>query len=248
VRSASVAFGIVKALDEVSFTVNEGECIALVGPSGSGKTSLLRVLGASLLPRDGEILIDGTNPKSLPKRELRKLRGKLGFIHQGLDLVPVLRVVQNVLLGRVAFQSVLQTAKSIIRPSKLEVQEVFRILSQIGIESKIFERTDRLSGGEQQRVAVARALYQQSRVILADEPISSVDPTRGAAMVEQLIDLAHIHQTTCIVSLHNFELAKQLFPRLIGLRAGKVVFDRLAADVTAEDEDGLYQLPDGANQ
>lgn len=244
IRSASYRYAQSMALDDVSLSFREGECVALVGPSGSGKTTLLRLLNASLFPTSGQVLIEGREPSKLPFRELRQLRSRIGFVHQSLDLVSVLRVVQNVLLGKVAVQSTLGTLRSMVWPRRVELEAAYGVLKQVGIESKLFERTDRLSGGEQQRVAIARALYQKARVILADEPISSVDPARGQAVVDMMIGLAKSNQTTCIVGLHHFGLAKAMFPRIVALRSGKVLFDLPSGDVTSDHERELYAIPD----
>ncbi len=173
---------------------------------------------------------------------MRGLRAGIGFIPQDLGLVPNLRVLQNVVAGRFGRQGFLEALKSSLFPSWGERERVYSILERVGVGEKIFERTDRLSGGQQQRVAVARALYQAPEAILADEPVSSVDPARARDTVALLTEVAEEEGMTLVMSLHNLELAREFFPRLVGLRGGRVVFDAPSGSLPDGAFDRLYSL------
>lgn len=243
-RTLGVSFGSKCVLRSVDVEVRPGEQLALVGPSGSGKTTLLRALGGALAPTDGSVEIDGHDPVRLGQKQLRALRRTIGFVHQHLGLVPLLRVNHNVALGRLGERSLIGGLRSVFAPSRSEILEIHRLLERVGIEEKLFERTDTLSGGQQQRVAIARALHQRPRILLADEPVASVDPARARAVIDLLTALAREEGLTLVVSLHSLELARASFERLVGLRAGEVVFDRPTADVETQDFEQLYQLDD----
>ena len=216
------------ALSGVSLTLAPGEVVGLVGPSGAGKTTLLRVLDGSLAPTQGRV--QGAED-----------RARVGFIHQDLALVPSISVLRNVLSGAVGRQGLFGALKSAVWPSRAEVAAVHALLVRVGIGEKLYQRTDTLSGGEQQRVAVARALYQQPRALLADEPVSSVDPARAAATLSWLVSLCQADGLTAVISLHDLDLARRL-PRLIGLRAGRVVYDGPPDALPAE---ALFSLEEG---
>ena len=238
----SVRFGDTLGLSEVELEVLPGEAVALVGPSGSGKTTLLRLLIGALRCDHGSIRIDGRSISELSRADLAATRSRIGFIYQDLRLVPNFRVAQNVLSGRIGQQSLLGSIRSLIRPSRATLHDVHAVLNRVGIGEKLFQRTDQLSGGQQQRVAIARALYQNPRALLADEPVSSVDPARAESTIELLTSVCRERRLTLIVSLHQWPLAQRYFPRLIGLRRGRVVFDRAPRDVSDSDLATLYDL------
>ncbi|MEZ5976877.1 MAG: ATP-binding cassette domain-containing protein [Planctomycetota bacterium] len=244
-RSVEVSFDGHQVLRGVDVEIASGELVALVGPSGSGKTTLLRVLGGGLAPTAGTVEIDGTDPARCGARGLRPLRRRIGFVHQQLGLVPILRASHNVLVGRIGEHSLLGGLRSVFLPRDPEVLEVHRLLERVGIPEKLFERTDTLSGGQQQRVAIARALYQRPRILLADEPVASVDPARARAVVELLVELAREGGLTLVVSLHDLDLAREFFPRLVGLRDGRVAFDRATSEVDARSFEALYAFAGG---
>ena len=238
----TVQFESVTALDSVSLQIAAGEQVGLVGPSGAGKTTLLRLLNRSVIPRGGCCSLFGLDLSSLTPRELRSTRTRVGFVPQDMRLIPNLRVIQNVLSGRVGSQSLLDATKSMLLPSRAESLAVFELLSRIGIEEKIYERTSDLSGGQQQRVAMARALYQQPDILLADEPVASVDPARARDTMQLLTRVSQAEGLTLCVSLHNLKLAREFFPRLIGLRDGRVMFDSPAKELSDDSFRQLYEL------
>ncbi|MFQ5506813.1 MAG: phosphonate ABC transporter ATP-binding protein, partial [Planctomycetota bacterium] len=175
-------------------------------------------------------------------RELRALRSSIAFVHQDLSLVPTLRVSQNVIAGKLGRWSWLGSLRAMLFPSRKELARAHEILERVGIPEKLFERTDRVSGGQRQRVAVARALYQDPQALLADEPVSSVDPARARDLVELLTKISMEEELTLCMSLHNLDLAREYFPRLVGMRAGRVVFDRPTEEIGAPDFHALYDL------
>lgn len=224
-RDVAVEFDGRPVLRGVSFQVPRGAAVALVGPSGAGKTTLLRCLAGALQPTRGTVCVAGHDLSRLSPRALRAHRAHIGFVHQDLALVPVLRVAQNVLAGRLGRFGTLRGLVSVFLPRRAALVDVHRLLERLGIAERLFQRTDRLSGGEQQRVALARALYQEPQLLLADEPVASVDPERARDLIALATQLAREEQLTLIASLHDVELARAYFPRVIGLRDGCVQFD-----------------------
>jgi len=230
------------ALSGISLTIQPGEAVAIVGASGSGKTTLLRLLNGSVRPSTGCVQVNGRTVRDLGARDLRQVRAGIGFVHQDLCLVPNVRVVHNVIAGRLGRMTLPGSIRATLFPGPALQREVYQILERVGIPEKLHERTDRLSGGERQRVAIARALFQQPTALLADEPVSSVDPARARDAVQLLAELSRDSGLTLCVSLHNLELAREFFPRLIGLRAGRLLFDQQSSGLTASRFDDLYRL------
>ncbi len=241
--NVSVRYPTTHAIRQVSLEVTAGEMVAFVGPSGAGKTTLLRCLNGMVRCTAGEVQVLGEALRHLNSRQLRNVRAGIGFVPQQLGLVPNLRVIQNVVAGRLGRKSLVGSLRSMLFPAQSEIVEVHKLLGQVGIEDKLYERTDRLSGGEQQRVAIARALFQQPQAMLADEPVSSVDPARARDTIRLLTEVATGQGLTLCVSLHNLELAREFFPRLIGLRGGSVVFDQRSDQFSEQTFRELYQLP-----
>lgn len=227
------------ALREVSLSVAAGERVALLGSSGAGKSTLLAVVNALLSASSGEVQVLGTRLSSLSSLsvgELRRLRMRIGSMHQHLDLVGPLRVVHNVNAGQLGSWSLPRAAWSLVRPNG--VAEATTVLERVGLADRIFDRTDELSGGQLQRVALARVLLQDPDLILADEPVSSLDPALASQVMQLLTDLAG--DRTVLASLHNPELAKLHFDRVVGLSHGEVVFDVDSDALTEEALRALY--------
>ncbi|HLF04099.1 MAG TPA: ATP-binding cassette domain-containing protein [Dehalococcoidia bacterium] len=235
----------IQALAPLSFSVSPGERLALAGPSGSGKTTLLYLLAGLLQPDAGTLSIDGHDLSMLkPGRDLARL---VGMVHQQYDLVSSLPVVHNVLAGRLGQWSLVSSALSLIWPRERHLAE--DALARLGIADKLNQRTSRLSGGEQQRVAIARLMVQSPRIILADEPVSSLDPALAEEMMRLLVDLveavnprAKDSGKTLIASLHSPYLIRKYCTRVIGLRHGQMQFDLPAADLSEAVLDRLYDL------
>ena len=228
----------VVALDGVDFKVQKGERVALIGPSGAGKTTLFRLLNCTLRPSAGKLWIDGTDVESLHGRQLRRARCRIGTVYQQHNLVPRLKVLHNVLAGRLGHLSTLRSLWSLLSPRDIGLAH--RALVEVGIPDKMFERTDELSGGQQQRVAIARVLVQNPEVILADEPVSSVDPSLASTLVRLLIDISRDTKKTLLMSLHSVDLALAYFPRVVGIKKGTTVFDLSPDKISEEMLEDLY--------
>lgn len=242
IEGATKRFGAVEALRGIDLAVAEGERVALIGPSGCGKTTLLRVLGAQLAPEEGTVEVLGRRPLELAERELRELRAVLAFLPQDLGLVPNLRVIQNVVGGRFGKRSLLGAMRDLILPALEKRRRVHALLERVGIAEKMYDRVDSLSGGQQQRVALARSLFQEPQALLADEPISAVDPARARQLLALLVELCEEEALTLVVSMHQLELAREFFSRMVGLKEGRVLFDQASASLQGGDMDALYQL------
>ena len=228
----------VRALAPLSFTIQPGERVALAGPSGSGKTTLLYLLAGIVQPDEGHLIIDDRPLAKLPPgKELSRL---VGIVHQQYDLVPHLPVIHNVLAGRLGQWGLFRSITSLVWPQERHLAEL--ALAQLGISDKIHERTSHLSGGEQQRVAIARVMVQSPQVVLADEPVASLDPARAEEMLRQLTDLTTRAGKTLVVSLHSPYLIRKYCSRVIGLRNGRMVLDLPAAELTDSVLDRLYDL------
>lgn len=232
------SYGDVQAVSAVSFEIEQGELIALIGPSGAGKTTLLNMLARLVEPDAGHLEICG-KPSSAYSSN-KKLARIVGMMRQQFDLVGPLPVIHNVLAGRFKDWGLFKSILSFAVPQEKEVAA--RALARVGLLEKMYDKTSNLSGGEQQRVALARLLIQQPQVILADEPVSSLDPARAEDILEHLLQLVHEEQLTLVASLHSITLARKYFTRLIGIKNGKVFFDLPSAEVTDQDVTHLYTI------
>ncbi|HZG37300.1 MAG TPA: ATP-binding cassette domain-containing protein [Nodosilinea sp.] len=239
-EGVSCRFGVVAALTNCSLTIGSGERVALIGPSGAGKSTLLSLLNGSLSPTTGRVIIMGQAVDRLSSRKRRRLQQLVGTVYQQHHLVGNLAVVHNVNAGHLGRWSLPKALWSLVWP--LETQTAHLALAQVGIADKLYARTDRLSGGQQQRVALARVLAQDPAAILADEPISSVDPERSRAMMDLLRQLSETTGKTLVISLHEVEFAVKYCDRIVGLRQGHILFDVPAHEVSAAMMTALYQL------
>ena len=229
-----------RALQRVSLTATQGERVAVIGPSGAGKTSLLRLLATSLRPTEGRIETLALNPWQCSAGALRALRARIGMVHQAPPIPPRLRVVTAVLAGRLGRWSSARALLSLLYPA--DIGGARAALGRLDLADRVFDRCDRLSGGQLQRVGIARVLYQQPELILADEPVSALDPSLAHAAVGQLVAENEASGATLVASLHAVDLALHWFPRIVGMRAGQVLFDAPAADVTQAMLHELYDI------
>jgi phosphonate transport system ATP-binding protein len=229
------------ALDGVDLDVAAGERVAVVGPSGAGKSTLLGVANGAVTPTSGSVRLLGADPATLRGRELRRLRSRVGTVHQHLDLVGPLRVVHNVNAGRLGSWPASRAAWSLVRPQGLP--EVLDALDRVELADRVFERTDRLSGGQRQRVAVARLLVQRPELVLADEPASALDPALADRVLGLLAGLATDAGGALVASLHDPALALRHCTRVVGLVAGRVVLDAPAAALSIGDLADFYGAP-----
>jgi len=231
--------GWTEALQGVDLEIRPGEAVAIIGPSGAGKTTLMRLLNLSLRPDEGALRVDGTDPTSLSQSGLRKLRARTATVYQQHHLIPALRVVHNILAGRLSVWSLAGAVLSLFSPR--ETALAAWAAGEVGILEKLWERTDRLSGGQQQRVAIARALVQNPRHLLADEPVASVDPSLADAIVGLLRRVCAGDGKTLVVNLHDVPLALRHFGRIVGVRDGRVRFDLPVEEVDSGLLVSLYE-------
>lgn len=239
-RCATKNYGSVQSLVNINLRINAGERVALVGASGAGKSTLIGLLNGTLIPSQGEVWVLGHNLTHLRSQSLRQIQHRIGTIYQQFHLVDNLRVVHNVNAGHLGRWSFLKAAFSLIYP--LEVETAVKALTQVGIPEKLYARTDTLSGGQQQRVAIARVLVQNPHIILADEPVSSLDPERSREILELLQRLSQDLGKTLVSSLHDFDFACKYYQRIVGLRQGRILFDVAASDVSTAMVKELYRI------
>ncbi|MCY1260221.1 Vitamin B12 import ATP-binding protein BtuD [compost metagenome] len=227
-----------RALAGIDLRVGTGERVAIIGPSGAGKTTLLRVLATNLRPSAGSYEVLGSQPWALGGAARQRLRARIGLIHQAPPLPPRQRVVTAVLAGRLGQWPLWKSLSSLVYP--VDIPGARAALKRLDLADKLFERCDQLSGGQLQRVGIARALYQQPELLLADEPVSAMDPVLAGHTLDLLTREAESRKVTLIASLHAVDLALEHFPRIVGVRDGRIVFDRPAAEVKPTDLQMLY--------
>jgi len=213
-------------LKNLSLRIGAAERVAVLGPSGTGKTTLFRAINGFAKADSGTIRVDGVPVTHLAGRALRQLRSRIAVISQRHDLVDELTVCQNVMAGALGRWSSWHALRFLCWPNKAEVAEAASALRRVGLEHKLQVRTAALSGGEHQRVAIARALVQHPILLLADEPVASLDPELSEQILSLLCGLAEEHQMTLLCSLHQRELAERFFDRIIELREGRIAVDR----------------------
>ena len=226
------------ALQALDLQIAPGEQLAVIGPSGAGKTTLMHLLACALPPLTGEFQIDGVPPWQLPTRALQHLRGQLFRAPQVPPLPPRQRVVTAVLAGRLPAMGLAASLRSLFYPS--DIPAAHDALARFDLQDKLFERVDRLSGGERQRVGLARALLAPARLWLVDEPLSALDPTRARQALTSLVEVARERGITLVVTLHQVDVALAQFPRIVGLRDGRLAFDLPTAQVTQALLERLY--------
>ena len=220
-----------QALKNVTFDVKDGEFMVVIGLSGSGKSTLLRCINRLIDPTEGKILWDDVDITAAPPTELRQIRRKIGMVFQQFNLVKRSSVMTNALSGRLGYVNPWMSLLGFW--PKDEKQRALRALDRVGIADKAYERADALSGGQQQRVGIARALMQDPKLILADEPVASLDPVLSHSILQYLEQL-NKDGITVICSLHFLDLVHRYATRVIGLKAGELVFDGLPSELTRE--------------
>lgn len=227
------------ALRNINLDIAGGEFIAVIGLSGAGKSTLLRALNRTNEPSSGTILFEGKDVTHVQGKELMELRRQIGFIFQQFNLVRNISVLKNVLAGRLSYISWLDSMLG--RFPKKDQEIALRYLKEVGLGDKVQSRADRLSGGQQQRVAIARALAQRPKVILADEPMASLDPKLSGVILGLLRRFNQEENITIIVNLHVLELAKTYADRIIALQQGEIVFDGPPDNLTPEIIESIYR-------
>ena len=224
------------ALDNININIERGEIVALIGPSGSEKSTLMNLITGTVKPDSGEILVDNSEISKFSNKEFAK---KVGMLRQQFDLVENINVIHNVLIGRFNEWGFWKSFISLFKPQDIEYAQT--ALKKIGMEDKIFEPTSELSGGQQQRVAIARLLVQNPLLILADEPVSSLDPVNARNVLSLITELAKNEQKTLVASMHSVEFSKEFFERIIGMKYGKIIFDDKVENITDEMIKKLYE-------
>lgn len=225
-------------LENLNLKIDQGEFVAIIGRSGAGKSTFLRQINGTILPTEGKLNVLDTSILKAKPSELRKLRSKIGFIFQQFNLVKSLSVIQNVLTGRLGYHNDLIGTLGFF--SKTDYQMAEHYLKEVGLEAKVNSRADQLSGGQQQRVAIARALVQDPNIILADEPMASLDPKLSEVVLDLLQAFNRKKKITVIVNIHVLEMAKKYASRIIGLKAGKLVYDGTPEGLTPENLRRIY--------
>ena len=238
IEGAGKRYDGVEAVHPLSLCVEQGEAVALLGPSGSGKTTLLAMIAGEIAPSEGTVHLRGKDLARL--RPGRELAEEVGMVHQQFDLVPNLSALHNVLAGRLGSWSLAQSIVSLVWPRERHLG--MAALDRVGIADRARVRAGFLSGGEQQRVAVARVLVQDPAVIIADEPVASLDPARAEEVLRILADVARSAGKTLVAAVHSPALARAHFRRLVGLRNGAVSFDAPAEHVSDAQLNDLYDL------
>jgi len=230
--------GGVKALDDVTFDAPNGQFVAVIGLSGSGKSTLLRCINRLIEPTSGTILLDGQDVTRANGDEMRRVRRKIGMVFQHFNLVHRSSVLTNVLAGRLGY---INPAWSLLnRFPPQDVQKARKQLERVGIGDKASQRADALSGGQQQRVGIARALMQDPEIILADEPVASLDPVLAHSIMQHLEKINKEDGVTVLCSLHFLDLVHRYADRVVALNAGKLVFDGLPKDIDDKKFKEIY--------
>lgn len=213
----------VRALSDVSFEVKRGDFVAVIGPSGSGKTTLVRCINRLIDASDGSIRFDKKDMRALQGVELRHARARIGMIFQHYNLVTRLTVIENVLHGRLGYKTTLAGILGLY--SEKEKEKALEVLGLLGLEDYVYRRCDQLSGGQMQRVGIARALVQDPRMILCDEPIASLDPGSAKIIMDYLRRIQRELGITIVVNIHQVDVARKYAERILGFNKGHLVFD-----------------------
>lgn len=230
--------GGTKALTDINFSIKEGEFVSIIGPSGAGKSTLLRCINKMIDTTKGSIVFDNITVENIKKNKLRELRTKIGMIFQHYNLVNRLSVVENVLHGRLGYKSTLEGV--IGKYTEEEKENAFNILQKLGLEDEAYKRCDQLSGGQKQRVGIARALIQNPKLVLCDEPIASLDPSASKIIMDHLSNINKEMGITCLLNLHQVDVAIKYSHRIIGINKGRVTFDGKPEDLTKAKIHEIY--------
>ncbi len=230
--------GGVQALNNVSFTVKQGEFLAVIGLSGSGKSTLLRCINRLIEPTAGQIIWNGQDVTAATQDEMRLIRRKIGMVFQHFNLVSRSKVITNVLSGRLGYVNPMMSALN--RFPKSDIEMALAQLDRVGIKNQAYKRADELSGGQQQRVGIARAMIQEPAIILADEPVASLDPVLAHSIMQYLEKINKEDGVTVLCSLHFLDLVHRYADRAIALNEGNLMFDGSPEDIDDEKFRDIY--------
>lgn len=239
-------FGLLTAVDAVTLDIPDGQMVGVIGRSGAGKSTLLRMLNRLVDPNGGKIVFRDTEVSALSGSALRSWRRDCAMVFQQFNLVPRLDVVSNVLHGTLNARSTLATVFNLF--PKADILRAIDILERLGVAEHALKRAEALSGGQQQRVAIARALMQSPKVLLADEPIASLDPLNAKIVMDALKDINEREGITVITNLHTLDTARTYCERIIGMAQGRVVFDGTADELTADAVREIYGTNGDGNE
>jgi len=229
-----------EALKSIELAANDGEIIALIGRSGAGKSTLLRCINGLQRPTSGSVMLDGHDITTMDDRQLRLIRRRVGFIWQEYNLVERLPVITNVLAGRLGYNQGFKSCLGYFDRGQREI--AVRNLERVNLLERAVQRADRLSGGEKQRVAIARAISQEPTIILADEPVASLDPELAEQVMSDLARVAREDRVLTLISIHQVALAKAFADRIIGIAQGVVVFDGPSSQLDEAALDRIYRF------
>lgn len=228
-----------RALNGISLDFYPGEFIVVIGPSGAGKSTFIRCINRIVDPTEGDIVFDSQHMEKLSGRKLREKRSKIGMIFQHYNLVSRTNVIKNVLHGQLSNTPLYKSLLGLYRHE--DKQRAIELLKKVGLEDQIYKRADALSGGQMQRVGICRALLQRPKILLADEPIASLDPLSANIVMQQLHSISMEKELTCVVNLHQVDYAKKCASRIIGIKNGTVVFDGSPSHLTDSIVRDIYE-------
>lgn len=230
--------GDVKALQGVTCTIQQGEFVAIIGLSGAGKSTFIRCINQMHTITSGELIVNGFDVSQLKGNDLRQFRRKIGMVFQSFNLVKRTTVIKNVLTARVAEMPLWKSIMGLY--TKEDKILALTALDNVGILDKAYKRADTLSGGQAQRVALARCLAQKPDIILADEPVASLDPLTSQQVMEDFVKINKEFNITVVANMHHVDIAKKYANRIIGIKAGKIVFDGPSSTITNDDLTNIY--------
>ncbi|MFC7323170.1 phosphonate ABC transporter ATP-binding protein [Halorubrum rutilum] len=228
-----------EALSDVSVRIDGREVVAMIGPSGAGKSTFVRCINRLVEPTTGSVRLDETELTALDDDGLRDARRNIGMVFQEYNLVERLTVMENVLSGRLGYVSNWAALRRNFPPE--DVERAYELLDLVGLDGMEDKRVDELSGGQRQRVGIARAVVQEPKILLADEPTSSLDPETSRDVMELLTDIAEDRDVPVLINIHEVDLAEAYADRILGLHAGELVFDGPASDLTDESKGIIYR-------
>ena len=219
--------------------IYHGEFIVIIGPSGAGKSTFIRCINRMVDPSEGDLIFDGIELTGLKGKKLRDARAKIGMIFQHYNLIGRTNVIKNVLHGRLGQTSFLKSALGLY--SEEEKVKAYNLLKKLGLEEHIYKKAKDLSGGQMQRVGICRAMMQEPKLLLADEPIASLDPKSAKTVMDQIHQITKENSLTCIMNLHQVDYAKKYATRIIGIKEGRIVYDGLPEHLTDQMIASIYE-------
>lgn len=230
IKNLKVVYEKFEAIENLSLEVDDGEFVAIIGSSGSGKSSLIKSINLLVKPKKGHIFIGKDDITLSNSKELKKLRREIGFIFQDYNLIDRLSVIENVLIGRLGYKSSFESLFGIFK--KEEYKDAMDVLKRVSLEEKAFVRADELSGGQKQRVSIAKVIMQNPKLILADEPVASLDIATSESIMKYFKIINEKYKISIIINLHDVSLAKKYAKRIVALKEGRIIFDGKGSELT----------------